>query len=149
MFVRHRRNQTVAKQQKTQDQAETSSAKKSASLLNDSPNSDKTTSADSKTTDQIPASTAFTIKIASASESNGVVSAAAITSPTTTDGYCIFTYTSQGGRPVVSDRINVDGGQCSWAQSANSFDFIGSWNLNVSYYLNDTKAEANQSVTIN
>jgi len=103
------------------------------------------TDSTSKTTDQIPTNSALTVSISSFSQSNGMVQASAQTSG---DGTCVFLYApADGGKPVTL-QATVSSNTCSASASQNEFVYLGQWKLTVTFYSNNSKAQATQDVTI-
>lgn len=86
------------------------------------------------------------ISIDSITQSNGTVLAKATSSAGS--GTCVFTYTTEGDRPVIRT-TDLTGGSCSSNIPEVEFSRIGTWNLNVTIYIDGKKTEANQSVEIN
>lgn len=131
-------------EQKTKDEAQTDSSKD----FDKNNNAPSDASAASQKKEQVPDAKNSSIKIDSFSQSTNEVIASASINSNDNSGYCIFSYTSEGGRPVVSDRIVLSGNTCNFSEPSSNFDYLGSWKLNVTYYVNGTKMEASQNVTI-
>jgi len=128
---------------KTADDAD--SQDKSASNANSS-GSGLPDNSDSKTSEQVPANTALSVSITSASQSGGMVKADAQTNG---GGTCVFLYQpADGGKPVTR-QVAVNNNSCAVSISQNEFAYLGQWKLTVTYYENNGKAEVSQNVTIN
>lgn len=97
-----------------------------------------------QTSEEVPLSTSATVTISSFAQTNGAVRASAQVSGT---GTCVFQYTTDGDKPVV-DEVTVSGGVCSSERPEVEFSKLGSWTLKVTYYTNNERVEATQSVTI-
>lgn len=99
------------------------------------------------TNDEVATSDTLKISITSHSQSNGIIkSSAQITGSKA--GKCVFTYTTDGDRPVVRE-TNLSNGICGIEIPEVEFTKLGSWNLKVTFYALNSKAEVNQNVTIN
>lgn len=100
----------------------------------------------SVTSDQVETNSEMSVDIISASQSNGMVRAAASTSGS---GSCVFLYSPEDGGKPVSKTVSVSGSTCNFSTSQNEFTYLGQWKLTVTYYNGGKKAEASQNVTIN
>lgn len=99
----------------------------------------------STTSDQVPTSDTLSVSIITTSQSNGMVRASATTNGS---GTCVFQYKpADGGKPVTK-QVEVTNNGCSFEASQNEFSYLGKWTLTVTYYSNNSKAEATQDVTI-
>lgn len=98
-----------------------------------------------KTTDQVPTDSSLSVTITSTSQSNGQVKASAQTSA---DGTCVFQYTTDGDKPVVS-QVEASNSSCSTSIPEVQFAKLGAWQLKVTLYSNSKKAETTTNVTIN
>jgi hypothetical protein len=111
-------------------------------------NSEKATGdISNQTTEQTPISQDFAIALASQSQSEGLVKVSAKATGAT-EGRCVFSFTTEGDRPVVREST-LSNGICSAEIPEVEFSRLGVWNLNISLHVNNTRTEVNQSVTIN
>lgn len=102
-------------------------------------------SSTSMTSDQVPISSKLSITITSTSQSDGLVKASAQTSGS---GTCVFLYQpSDDGKPVTR-QLDTSGNTCSVNISQNEFVYLGQWQLTVTYYSDNSKAEVSRNVTI-
>ncbi len=104
-----------------------------------------------QTPQSIPQSASTSVDINDFSQANGKVQAGAVISGTTAHGTCIFTFTTDGSKPVVRQVTSTgsDGPQsCSVSIPEVEFSKLGHWNLNVTFYTNNTRSEANRDVII-
>lgn len=132
-------------EEKTRNEAQTDSAKKDVEN-NKANSSPADAEAASQTTDQVPTTSNYSVTIAAFSQEDRMVRASAkITG--SGNGMCVFSYTNPEDKPVVQ-QVTSANGACSSSVSEVKFNRLGSWNLSVMFYANNTKAEANQSVTI-
>ena len=146
VFVRRNNANKLAEEQKAQSEAQTDSVKKD--VENNTKIDDANTSAQTTvTSDQVPATTTYSLKISDVNQTNRTVNAMASVTGSS-QGKCVFTYTNPDDKPVIQE-ITTTNGSCKSSISEVQFSKLGTWNLNVVFYANNTKAEANQSVTIN
>lgn len=100
-----------------------------------------------KTTDQIPTDESISVTLLSQTQANGLIKVSArITG--SNEGKCVFTFTTEGDRPVVRES-KPNNSTCSAEIPEVEFTKLGSLNLNISFFSKNTRAEVNQSVTIN
>lgn len=130
---------------KVDDSAQTNSAKKSVQSKNSNKDSNKT-EAPNITKEEVPTSNELTVNITDYVQGNGNVTASA--KVTAENGNCVFTYTTEGAKPVVTNS-DINQGNCSASAPEVEFSKLGTWNLNVTAYVDDNKTEVNKSVTIN
>lgn len=132
----------AAADQKARDEAQTSSAKKlSESKSGQEAEVNPTNEEVKQNVQQGDA----TVAISSFSQANGQVVSSATISPG--NGECVFTYTIDQDKPVIR-RSTSSNSVCTASAPEVEFSRLGQWNLNVTVYINNTKSEANQSVTI-
>lgn len=98
-----------------------------------------------KTTDQVPTDSTLSVTINSTTQSNGQVQA---TAKTSTNGTCVFQYTTEGDKPVISE-VEATNYLCSTSIPEVQFAKIGTWQLKVTLYNNGKKAEVTTDVTVN
>lgn len=142
-YVYH--NKQIEKQRaesKARDEAQTESAKKSAAKQ---PASNSTDVPTTSVKQDVPEADA-TVTIQSVNQTGGAVTATATS--TSTSGTCVFTYTIDGDKPVTRN-AGIEGSTCTSSVPEVEFARLGTWNLNVTVYIDGKKTEANQSVTIN
>lgn len=97
------------------------------------------------TSDQVKDSNELVVNIDSVTQTNGIVSA---TATVNNSGSCVFLFQpNDGGKPVTKETGVIDG-VCSVSISENSFAYIGKWNLKVTLYYGDKKAEITKDVEI-
>lgn len=96
------------------------------------------------TTDQVPTSDDLSVDITSTSQEAGVVKASAKTSGS---GTCVFLYTTEGDKPVTHQSESSNG-SCHASINEIEFSKLGQWQLKVTYYQDNKKAEVTQDVTI-
>lgn len=99
----------------------------------------------SQSSDDIPVNDALNVKIVSISQQNGRVEAKASVSGS---GTCVFQYTTDGDKPVISETKAKDQ-LCSSSINEVQFTKLGNWRLNVIYYSDSKKNETSTDVTIN
>ncbi len=97
--------------------------------------------------EDIPVSTALAVTGIKLSQESGFVNASAQISGSTQAGTCVFSFTATDSRPVVKEASATS--DCSIKIAEVEFDKIGEWNLSVTFYQQNTKATAEQKVTIN
>lgn len=153
-FIRNRNDVKKRQQQQALDESQTESAKKTVEKSSNSTSSDndKGVSRSAQTSEQVPVNTSLTTIIDNFSQLNGVVNASARITGTNTSGTCVFSFTNPDDKPVVPEVKSSSSGNaqvCSVSIGESSFSKLGTWNLTVTFYQNDQKAQANQSVTIN
>lgn len=152
MFIQNRDSENAQIEQKARDEAQNGSAKKD--LQDKDRNDDNTKSKNlpdnsiSTTTDKIPASEELSTAITSVSQKDGSVYSEAITTGATAEGTCVFTYTTPDERPVL-EQVTSSGKICKSSIPEVQFSKLGTWNLQVLFYLNNVKSEANKNVSIN
>jgi len=146
-YSRSRDNQRAA-DQKARDEAQTSSAKSSSTEESAGPKSGGDAKSSSTTTDQVPTTSDGKITIDSFSQANGMVNASA-TAIGSAAGTCVFTFTTADSKPVTASSSSGSNQTCSTSISEVEFNKVGSWNLNVTFYVNGGKIEASREVTIN
>lgn len=150
VYLCYKNNQ---KNNNTKDGAQTSSAKtdimeQDENTPVDPPNPNKPTGTVSDTTsDQVPTSTTATVQITSFNQADGRIKASAETSGDS-GGKCVFSFTTPDDKPVVKEATSVNN-KCEVSIPEVEFSKIGTWNLNVTYYVNDKKIEVNKNVTVN
>ena len=142
-----RRNNAMKREAdlKSQSEAQTNSAKKDTeNSIEATANSD---GRDPSTTDQVPVSTSLSVQISDVKQVDHMVSASAMVLGGS-EGTCVFTYTNPDDKPVVQQVASTNSG-CKSSVSDVQFSKLGAWNLNVTFYANNSRGEANQSVEIN
>ena len=142
----------IRTEQKQRDEAQTNSSKnnlQSKDTNKDNSIGDETLPNNSTgtTTDKIPSSETLEISIKNTSQNGGTVNASVEISGTTTDGTCVFTYTTPEDRPVIQ-QISSSNNTCQSNIPEVQFSKLGTWKLNVVFYQNNTKVEASKNVTI-
>lgn len=105
------------------------------------------TDVSNQTTEQTPISTDISISLLSQTQADGLIKVAAKATGTT-GGRCVFSFTTEGDRPVVRES-SLSSGACNVEIPEVEFSKIGVWNLNISLHVNNTRTEVNQNVTIN
>lgn len=140
-FYKQHQDEQRRLEQKAKDEAQTSSAKKDASTKNTSDDSNIPSTSIKQDVPQADA----TVTIQSVNQANGAVTATATSS--SASGTCVFTYTTDGDKPVTRN-VGIEGGTCTSTIPEVEFARLGTWNLNVTVYIDGKKTEANQSVTI-
>lgn len=127
--------------EKAKDESQTSSSKKDSQMKS---SGNKEDIADNTIKQDIPNFDGH-ITITSTSQSSGKVSATAQLSTDTGD--CVFSYTTEGDRPVIAKAPAIKS-VCAVSTPEVEFSKLGDWNLNVTAYTNGKKAEVNKIVTI-
>ena len=122
------------------------SAKEEAAEVTETKTNDSNNS-QTVTADQVPSSPSLSISGLTTSQSGGYVTAEATIGGATQSGSCVFTFTATDSRPVVKQSSGTT--SCSTRIAEVEFDKVGTWNLEVSFFQNNTKASASQNVTIN
>lgn len=138
----------AAMTQKSKDEAQTESAKKTDANNSSDP---KTTPSTDTTSQEIETTDAVTVALGSLSQSNGTVNASATMTNASADGVCVFLFTTEGDKPVTREVNSSMTGQqrtCSTSIPEVEFSKLGTWKLNVTFYLNNQKSEASEDVTI-
>jgi hypothetical protein len=134
--------------QKNKDEAQTQSAKKvDAEKSSDT----KTTPSTNSTSQEVETTSTVILAIDSFNQSNHSVNAAASITGANADGVCVFLFTSEGDKPVtreVGSTMNEQRRTCSISIPEVEFNKLGTWKLNVTFYLNNQKSEASKDVTI-
>lgn len=146
LFIQKSSNYTRKAELKLQNEAQITSSKQSDSADNSSKNPPAKST--TTTTDKVPTSDSISVRIDTASQTNGRVEASAYISDAKSDGTCVFTYSNPDDKPVIQQVASING-LCSSNVPEVQFSKLGVWKLSVVFYLNDVKAEANQNVTIN
>jgi hypothetical protein len=103
-------------------------------------------SSSSITSGQVATSEDIVLTITETNQSNGSVNATALVQGSSSDGTCVFSYSSED-KPVVKQVASSEN-KCSSSIPEVEFSKLGEWNLNVTYYNRNQKAEANRSVEI-
>jgi hypothetical protein len=106
----------------------------------------------SATSQDIPSSSTLGIAIDSFGQASGIVTSKATVAGAASSGSCVFSFTTTDGKPVVKEVASTQSGSmqaCTVAVSEVEFDKIGSWNLAVTFYKDNTKTTATQDVQIN
>lgn len=106
------------------------------------------TNSETKTVQDIPVSQSFTVSIDEAAQRDRQVFAKASISGASKDGTCVFSFTKDGDRPIVR-QVASKNNSCSVAIPEVEFAMLGQWKLNVVFYIDDVRAEANTNVEIN
>lgn len=125
------------------------SAKATAPELSGTQNDDGTPL--DATSDQIPANPDLSLQITELNQQNNTVTARAVIT-SSGSGNCVFSFATPEGRPVVKQVASqtANGSQgCSVSIPEVEFDKLGEWELTVSFYYNNAKAEASRKVMIN
>lgn len=122
------------------------SAKTEATEKSTSKNTDSTPS--NITAQEVPTSQNLAVTISNNSQVNGIVTSKADITGASGNGSCVFTFSTTDSRPVV-EQTTSSNGSCEVAISEVRFDKIGDWNLDVTFFQNNTKASATKQVTIN
>ena len=118
-------------------------------LQAEKPNNQKSDSTPSGVTAQeVPISQNLSVNISNFNQADGMVTSKAGITGSNTDGNCVFTFSSNDSRPVV-EQTSSNKGSCAINISEVRFDKIGVWNLDVTFFQNNTKASATKQVTIN
>lgn len=99
---------------------------------------------ESTTTEQIPDTASQAITILSTTQSDGKVGAVAQAS---SDGTCVFQYTTDGDRPVTTQAA-TNAKQCVSSAPEIQFSKLGTWKLTVTLYVNNEKVEDSRDVEI-
>lgn len=133
------------KDQRANDEAQTSSAKKAVESESTSDLEPKPTSPSGELKQDVPTSTNRSITITSASQTDGNVAATAKLSDG--NGDCVFTYSIEQDKPVTR-RVTSTNSVCAASAPEVEFSRLGVWNLNVTAYVDGKKMEVNQNVTI-
>lgn len=98
------------------------------------------------TSDQVPTNPNLSVAITDTSQIDGLVKATAKTSG---NGTCVFLYQPADNGKPITQQVNVSADNtCSVSIPEASFAYLGSWQLNVTYYSNEEKTEVSQNVTI-
>lgn len=145
LWINYSRGKSID-DQKAKDEAQTSSAKKSAESELNSDVESKPVSPSGELKQDVPSSTNRSVSITSASQADGNVTAVAKLSDG--NGDCIFTYTIEQDKPVIR-RATTTNSVCTASAPEVEFSRLGVWTLNVTAYVDGKKMEANQNVTIN
>lgn len=143
-YQNYRSNKDREAQIKTQDEAQTGSAKNNS--LDTSGKETQTPPSDS-TTEEVENNTTASIIIDSFSQEDHLIKVSAHGTNTTSAGPCVFQFSATDSRPVVK-QVAASNGVCTVSIAETEFDKIGSWTLKVTYYVNDSKTEATRDVTI-
>ncbi len=145
IWINYSRGKSVD-DQKAKDEAQTSSAKKSAESELNSDVESKPVSPSGELKQDVPTSANRFISITSASQADGNVTATAKISGG--NGDCVFTYSIEQDKPVTRREASTNS-VCTASAPEVEFSRLGVWNLNVTAYIDGKKMEANQNVTIN
>lgn len=86
-----------------------------------------------------------TVAITGFSQSDGLVKATADVS--VNEGTCVFTYSTDGAKPVTQE-IPVKSSVCQSSVNEAEFSKLGTWLLKVTFYQDGKKIEATQNVEI-
>lgn len=100
-----------------------------------------------KTTDEIPQSTTISISLDSTTQSSGNVVAKVSIKNNSQDGVCSFTFSKENARPVVRS-IDTSSNSCEVSIPEQEFEMIGTWNVSVHYFSNNTQATVEGSVSV-
>lgn len=137
--------------QRSNQQKESSTSSDETSSQNKADPTDDTTEpkdVSTSTSEQIPVSETVSVSITNAAQQDATVNATAAVKGASTNGTCVFLFTSPDSRPVTRQVDNVTT-SCSTSVPAVEFDKIGDWNLKVTYYNNNSRTEAQKNVTVN
>jgi cytoskeletal protein RodZ len=150
IFIKSRNAENARIEQKERDEAQTKSAKKDIQNKDseDTQNSNLPDNSPSTTSDKVPTSEKLGTTITSTSQKDGTVYAESVITGAEAEGTCVFTYTTPDDRPVVQQVASANK-ICRSSIPEVQFSKLGNWNLQVVFYLNNTKAEANKNVSIN
>lgn len=150
VFIKNRNAENARVEQKIRDEAQTHSAKKDVQEKgsSDTQSSNLPDNSASITPDKVPVSEDLRTSITSTSQKDGTVYAEASIAGTDKEGTCVFTYTTPDDRPVVQ-QVTSASKICKSSIPEVQFSKLGTWNLQVVFYLNNVKSEANKSVSIN
>lgn len=99
----------------------------------------------------VPLSPTVKLTGLTATQASGSVHAAAtVTNAADTTAMCVFTFETPNDKPVVRQVAVSGGGQTcdSGDIPEQEFTLLGQWNLTLTYYTNNTRAEATTAVTI-
>ena len=100
-----------------------------------------------KSTDDIPQSTTASISINSTTQSSGTISTDISIENNSQNGVCSFTFTKENARPVVRS-VDTSSNSCKVSIPEQEFEMIGTWNLSVHYFSNNTQATAEGTVSV-
>ena len=95
----------------------------------------------------VPVNNTVTVTIGDIKQSNNEVTSSAQIAGATKSGECVFTFTSDQSKPVVkqaSSKNNI----CQVVIYEAEFDKIGEWQLKVTFFDQQSKAEATKNVVI-
>jgi len=132
----------------TSEQEKTENATKDDPTFDNKDNLTPTEGVDgNKTTDQIPLSTDMSVALDSIQQTaTTVTSKATVTNPAT-NGVCSFTFRKDGARPVART-VEVSNEKCEVSIPLQEFEMIGTWNLDMRYFANDTQVATTGTVDI-
>jgi hypothetical protein len=152
IFIKQRNTSAQNIAQKNRDEAQTGSAKKETRSDSGEPTKTKGSGlpedSTTKKISQVPSTNIVSVKIADFTQSDRTVSATANITGNRTQGTCVFSYTTTDAKPVVEQMSSV-GNICTSKISEVKFNKLGEWNMSVTFYLDNTKSEVSQNVTIN
>ena len=100
---------------------------------------------------QVPPAANLSVTINDFAQANRMVQANAVIEGSPGRGTCVFTFSTPDAKPVVRQLASAgsDGPQtCSVSISEVEFTKTGAWRLNVTFYVNNSRSEANRDVTI-
>ena len=146
LFALNRRNNRttdVEKQQQEQRKNDELSTNKPTEKEQDATK----TPSDAKDIDKLPPAAALSIAISSFSQENGAVSVASTITGSEAEGQCVFSFTTEGGKPVIR-QTQSNNKQCSAAIPEVEFDKLGLWNLEATFRMDNTKSIATKQVEI-
>ena len=100
-----------------------------------------------KNSSDIPVSNISSITIDSLNQNGDtIIYSAHITNPAET-GVCSATFTKNNSRTLVYD-TTIHGSDCGLSISANDFDAIGVWTMNLRYYADNVQSIATSSIEV-
>lgn len=148
------RNKTAqqAAQEKTQSEAQTDSSKKTNQSMTDSPSKEAGAGMTDRVSEDIPINSSLLVTLDPLTQSGGYVRSSLSITGATDRGTCSFTFATGDTQPVArsTPSTTANGGQvCSIEIPEVEFAKTGTWNLTGRFFTINSKAEANQSVTIN
>ena len=147
VYVKKQNQEQARIEQKARDEAQIQSSKDYDAKNASSDKNGASTGATSTTSNEIPTSDSIAITVDSVVQADRQINASAVVTGATTSGICVFSFTTPDAKPVVKQTSSANNA-CSVSISEVEFDKLGIWNLNVTFFINDTKAEVNQNVTI-
>ncbi|HEY8886552.1 MAG TPA: hypothetical protein VIM31_03595 [Candidatus Microsaccharimonas sp.] len=118
------------------------------STKTDTPTTDSTQS----TTDKVPVSNSVTAKITELTQRNNQVLFTATISGTATNGTCVITFSNPNDKPVVKTVASTvkDGVvMCGELQIPTlEFSYIGTWSVDLRFYIDNQQATASDKIDI-